>query len=66
MKGSWKTTTASVLTLVVPVLNNLIAMWDADPATEPNWAIVAAMVPVVVGLFFARDKDVSSEAQGVK
>lgn len=66
MKGSWKTTTASILALIVPVLNNLIAMWDADPATEPNWAIVAAIVPAAVGLFFARDNDKSSEAVGAK
>lgn len=65
-KGSWKTTTAAVLGVVALAATQGAAMLDGDPATVPNWALVVAALPGLVGLFFARDNDRSSEDVGAK
>jgi len=61
---SWKTTALGIIAVVVAIGNALTAMWDNDPATEPNWGLVASAIVVAVGLLFARDNNVTSEEAG--
>jgi hypothetical protein len=63
---SWKTTifgTGGLLTLLAVALS---AQFDADPTTVPDWGLVVAGVLGAVGMFFARDDNVSSEDAGAK
>jgi hypothetical protein len=58
---SWKTTTAGIAAAVAAIANAISAQFDGDPATNPEWGLVIAAVSAAVGLFKARDNDVSSE-----
>lgn len=66
MTGSWKTTAAGIGAVLVAVGSALNATFDADPATVADWGAVVAAVIAGVGLLFARDNNVSSEAAGAK
>ena len=66
MKGSWKTTTAGIATIIASVATALSAMLDNDPATIPNWTAVIATATTGFGLLFARDNKVTSEQVGAK
>lgn len=55
--GSWKTTAVAVLIAVVAIANALIAMWDGDPATMPDWNVAVTALIAAVGLFLAKDGD---------
>lgn len=66
MTGSWKTTAAGIGAVLVAVGSALNASFDADPATVADWGAVVAAVIAGVGLLFARDNNVSSEAAGAK
>jgi hypothetical protein len=66
MSGSWKTTAAGIGAVLVAVGSALNATFDADPATVADWGAVVAAVIAGVGLLFARDNNVSSEAAGAK
>ena len=66
MKSSWKTTLFGTGGLVLVLVNALAAMFDNDPATSPNWALVIAAASPCIGLLFARDNTVTSEQAGLK
>lgn len=66
MNGSWKTSAAGIGAILVAVGSALTAMFDADPATIPDWGAVVAAVIAGIGLLAARDNNVSSEAVGAK
>lgn len=66
MNGSWKTSAAGIGAILVAVGSALSAMFDADPATIPDWGAVVAAVIAGIGLLAARDNNVSSEAAGAK
>ena len=66
MSRSWKTTAAGIGAVLVAVGSALNATFDADPATVADWGAVVAAVIAGVGLLFARDNNVSSEAAGAK
>ncbi len=66
MNGSWKTSAAGIGAILVAVGSALTAMFDADPATIPDWGAVVAAVIAGIGLLAARDNNVSSEAAGAK
>lgn len=61
VKHSWKTTACGILALVVVLGRTAIALLDADEATNPQWDVVAATITMVIGLFFARDNNRTSE-----
>jgi len=63
---SWKTTTAGIGAILVAVGGAMSAMFDADPATVPDWGAVIAAVIAGIGLITARDNNVSSEQAGAK
>ena len=65
-KGSWKTTVAAILGVLVIAAAQGQAALDNDPNTVANWGLVFAALPgALVGLF-ARDNDKSSEDVGAK
>lgn len=66
MKGSWKTTTAGIASIVVAIASCVQAHFDGDPATVPNWEVAVAALVAGLGLIFARDNGVSSEQAGAK
>jgi hypothetical protein len=66
VNGSWKTSAAGIGAILVAVGSALTAMFDADPATIPDWGAVVAAVIAGIGLLAARDNNVSSEAAGAK
>lgn len=66
MKGSWKTTVAGVGGILAIVGNVLSALFDGNPATNPDWSIVIPSIVTSVGLLFARDNKVTSEEAGAK
>jgi hypothetical protein len=66
MKTSWRTTVfgaGGLLTVLVSVLN---ALFDGDPATNPDWSAVITAATASIGLLFARDHKVTSEDAGLK
>lgn len=72
MKKSWKTTAAGWLALVGAMSAAGFALMDGDPSTKPDaQAIFDALTALGIGIplwimgIFARDKNVSSEQQGV-
>jgi hypothetical protein len=58
MKGSWKTTTAGIVSGIAIIATQFSYLLDADPAT-----VFAALGVIGIG-FFARDNNVSSEKAG--
>lgn len=63
---SWKTTAAGVAGIVIAIASCVQALLDGDPATVPNYEVALAAVITGLGLIFARDNNVSSEAAGIK
>jgi len=61
---SWKTTVAALVGMVAVISQQLQYQWDNNPLTEPNWDTVFALIPIALGLLFARDNDLSSEDVG--
>jgi len=64
--GSWKTTAAGVFVALAAVLTQASAALDGNPETIADWSAVLVAVSAAVGLFMARDNDVSSEDAGAK
>jgi hypothetical protein len=63
---SWKTTGAGLAGLVTLIATTVKQLLDGDPTTNPDWNVVIPLVfTSIIGLF-ARDKNVTSEQQGVK
>jgi len=63
MQGSWKTTTAGVIAIIAAVS---VALNDQSQGYAVDWGPVTTAIIAAVGLFLARDKDVSSEQQAGK
>ena len=61
---SWKTTAAGILGALSVIAGQVATLFDTDPGTNPEWNIIVATVMTAVGLFAARDNDVSSESAG--
>jgi hypothetical protein len=66
MKGSYKTTVAGIGAILVAGGSLLQAIFDGNPATEPDYAALVAAIVAGLGLIFARDNGVSSEEAGAK
>lgn len=64
--NSWKTTTVAVLLAVNGILTAVMAMLDADPATNPDWNLVVSLIVAAVGMLLARDADKSSQDAGIR
>jgi hypothetical protein len=63
---SWRTTTAGIAAIVAAIATAVVALFDADPLTTPDWGAVGAAFMAGVGLLAARDNKVSSEQAGAK
>jgi hypothetical protein len=66
MTASWRTSLAGLGTILAAVGVAVTALTDGDPATIPDWGIVITAVIAGIGLFLARDNNVSSESAGAK
>jgi hypothetical protein len=64
LQGSWKTTMAGVIAIVTAILSAVQLLIDNDPATNPDWTTLIAAIMAGIGLLFARDNNVTSEAAG--
>jgi hypothetical protein len=60
MMSSPKTTIAGIGAVLVAVGSALVAMFDADPLTVPQWDVVIAAVLAGIGLIFAKDSKASA------
>lgn len=49
------TTISGILTFVVALLSAAQAVFDGDPTTEPQWAIVLGAFTTALGLMFSKD-----------
>lgn len=63
---SWKTSLTGIAAILTAVGAAIMALMDNDPATVIDVAATAAAIMAGVGLLFARDNNVSSEAAGAK
>ena len=63
MNGSWKTTTSGIVGALIVVAQAAVQQIDNGTA---DWSLAIAAVIGCIGLLMARDKDVSSEGQGLK
>lgn len=61
---SWKTTVGGIGAILAAIGGALNLLFDNNPATNPDWGIVATAVMTGFGLIFARDNNVSSEEAG--
>jgi len=66
MKGSWRTTTLGILTIVIAVCTGLKALIDGDPTTNVDIPVLATAITSGFGLIKARDDKVTSETAGAK
>lgn len=66
MSKSWKTSAAGIASIVIAIASCVQALFDGDPATVPNYEVAFAAIASGLGLLFARDNNVSSEAAGAK
>ena len=65
MSASWKTTLCGILTIAASGITLVaIPLLDADPLTIPNYTAFIAALTAGIGLLFARDNGVTSEAAG--
>lgn len=63
MKKSWKTTTAGILGAVAVIA---VAVQNHLEGRFVDWPVVFGTVMTGIGLFFARDNNVTSEDVGIK
>lgn len=61
MKKSWKTSMAGLGAILVAAGSLMQALFDGNPATEPDYAALVAAIIAGVGLLAARDNGVTSE-----
>ena len=52
---NWKTTAAGIGSILTGVGSFMVAYFDSDPLTEPNWTAVMAAIVAGLGLIFAKD-----------
>ena len=60
MKSNWETTLAGVGAIAIFVGAALLALFDGDPATNPNWNVIINGIVVVLlggGLMRAKDQN---------
>ena len=65
MLANWKTTMAGILAILGGIVRLYFA-WSAGAFTEEVFMTTASAILGGVGLLFARDSNVTSEASGVK
>lgn len=66
MNGSWRTTAVGILTAVSIISVQLVNIFDSDPKTVFSVeAVLTALGALGIG-WLARDRNVSSEDEGVK
>jgi len=63
---SWKTSVLGITAIVTAIGNAIPLLLDNNPATNPDWGSLIAIVSAGVMGLFARDNNVSSEQAGVK
>ena len=55
-----RTTAAGIIAAVIAILDGVMKLLDGDPATNPEYAVIIALVLAAIGLIRARDDVVTS------
>lgn len=63
---SWRTSLFGTGGLIAVIASAASALFDGNPATNPDWTSVIAAASACIGLLFSRDHKVSSEQAGIK
>lgn len=63
MKKSWRTTAAGITAFVAALATQLGHAFAGEPT---DWNLVVTAGALMIGLFMARDNNVSSEEAGAK
>lgn len=63
---SWKTSVSATLVAVIMVLSQISAAIDSDEKTIPDWNRVIEAVLIIYWGWNTRDKNVTSEQEGIK
>lgn len=64
---SWRTTLCGILTVCGAAITLVaVPLMDCDPNTHVNFEGFVTAFFAAIGLYFARDKNVSSEDEGLK
>lgn len=63
MSGSWKTTVAGIIAIIVAVCGIASGIIQGTPI---DWTVSIAAISAGLGLMKARDNDVTSEKAGAK
>ena len=63
---SWKTTVFGAGGLLAIIVTAVSALFDGDPATNPDWGLLLAAAGPAIASLFARDHSVTSEQAGAK
>lgn len=70
MAKSWRTTAGGVIAALGLICTELGNLFDGNPETVVDWTKLGATVVAAFGVFFAgksaRDRGVSSEAEGIQ
>ena len=53
--NNWKTTFCGIATGAIALLTALVAIFDQDPATNPDWTMVTTTLCAALALIMARD-----------
>jgi len=64
--GSYQPKILGILTALTAVSGALVALFDGDALTNPDWTAVIAAITAGIGLFTARQNNVKSETVGAK
>ena len=65
-RGSWRTSAVGILGGVGLLIGQIVAVLDSDPATVFSFEQVTIALGMLGLGIFSRDKNVSSEQQGIK
>lgn len=64
--NSWKTTVCGIGAILAAIGTIAKLLFDGDPMTNPDYAVLVPAILAGFGMIFARDNSKTSEAAGAK